>query len=315
VSSSSTAASRPRSRARAGALNRTLVLGLIGAVALSSCATFTESNQVARVGSVVLERSELDALLTDTTPGAATGDRINVDMTMAHNLLNSWLLTEILRGELDAAGLSVSAEDREIAIAELLANYGPTWEATTGAALRALQIEQQAVISRWSVGLADAISPEQVRAAYEAGHEASMVICVSHILTATVESALTAQAELAAGRSFEDVAAEYSLDQATAINGGALPCGSTGQFTQAYVGEFAEAALAATIGVPTDIVPTAFGYHIIRLDPYTDLRAAEINNLYLSDGMRFQRAARAAKVYVDPRYGSFDPQSGVMAIG
>jgi hypothetical protein len=291
------------------------LIGLIGAVGLSSCATFTESNQVARVGSVALERSELDALLTDATPGAATGDRVNVEMSLAHNLLNSWLLVEILRGELDAAGLTVSAEDREVATAELIANYGPAWETTTGAALRALQIEQQAVIARWSVGLANTISPEQVRAAYELGHEASMVICVSHILTATLESALTAQAELAAGRSFEDVAAEYSVDQATAVNGGALPCGSTLQFTQAYVGEFAEAALSATIGVPTEPVPTAFGYHIIRLDPYTDLRAAEINNVYLSDGMRFQRAARAASVYVDPRYGSFDPQSGVMAIG
>jgi hypothetical protein len=291
------------------------MLGLIGAVGLSSCATFTESKQVARVGSVVLERSELDALLTDATPGAAPGDMVNVDMSLAHNLLNSWLLIEILRGELDAAGLNVSTEDRATAAAELRANYGPTWETATGAALRALQIEQQAVIARWSLGLADAITPEQVRAAYELGHETSMVICVSHILTATFESALSAQAELAAGRSFEDVAAEYSIDQATAINGGALPCGSTGQFTQAYVGEFSEAALAATIGVPTDLVPTAFGYHIIRLDPYTDLRAAEINNIYLSDGMRFQRAARAASVYVDPRYGSFDPQAGVMAIG
>jgi hypothetical protein len=198
VSSSSTAASRPHRRARI--LNRGLLIGLISAAALSSCATFTESTQVARVGSVVLERSQLDALLTDATPGAATGDRVNVEMSLAHNLLNSWLLTEILRGELIAAGLSVSAEDREAATAELLANYGPTWETTTGAALRALQIEQQAVIALWSAGLADAISPEQVQAAYEAGPEASMVICVSHILAMTLENALAAQAELAAGR-------------------------------------------------------------------------------------------------------------------
>jgi hypothetical protein len=284
-------------------------------VTLSSCATFTESNQVARVGSVVLERSELDALLTDATPGAAAGDQISVDMSVAHNLLNSWLLTEILRGELTAAGISITAEDREAATAELLTNYGPTWETSTGAALKALQIEQQAVIARWSAGLADAISPEQVRAAYEAGPGTSMVICVSHILTITVEAGLEAQAELAAGRAFEDVAAEYSLDQASANNGGALPCGNTTQFSQSFVSEFVEAALAATVGVPTDLVPTSFGYHIIRLDPYTDSRAAEINNLYLSDGMRFQRAARAANVYVSPRYGAFDPQSGVLAIG
>jgi parvulin-like peptidyl-prolyl isomerase len=87
------------------------------------------------------------------------------------------------------------------------------------------------------------------------------------------------------------------------------------QFAQNYVSEFSEAALAATIGVPTDLVSTAFGYHIILLDPYTDRRAEEINSIYLSDGMRFQRAAQAAEVYVDPRFGTFNPMSGVMAIG
>jgi hypothetical protein len=292
-----------------------LTLSATGVLALSSCATFTEANQVARVGAVALERSELDALLVDATPGASEGDRINVDMSVAHNLLNSWLLTEILRGELTAAGLTVSQEDREMAIAELLAAYGPGWDDTTGAALKALQIEQQAVIARWGVGLADALSPEQVQAAYEQGPESSMVVCASHILTITLEETAAVQSELAAGRPFEDVAAEYSLDQGSASNGGALPCSNITQFAQAFVTEFAEAALNAEIGVVTEPVPTNFGYHIIRLDPYTPARADEINALYLSDAMRFQRAARAADVYVDPRYGTFNPQSGVLAIG
>jgi hypothetical protein len=290
-------------------------MSAVGVLALSSCATFTEANQVARVGAVALDRSELDALLIDATPGASEGDRINVDMSAAHNLLNSWLLTEILRGELTEAGLTVSEEDRENAIAELLAAYGPGWDDSTGTALKALQIEQQAVIARWSTGLADALSPEQVQAAYEQGPGSSMVICASHILTISLENAIAAQTELAAGRPFEEVAAEFSLDQATASIGGALPCSNTVQFAQAFVSEFAEAALNAEIGVLTEPVPTAFGYHIIRLDPYTELRAMEINALYLSEAMRFQRAAVAADVYVDPRYGAFDPQSGVLAIG
>jgi hypothetical protein len=305
----------PGTRTRPLRLISRLILSAVGVLALSSCATFSEANQVARVGAVALERSELDALLTDATPGANVGDRINVDMSLAHNLLNSWLLTEILRGELTAAGLSVSQQDREMAIAELLATYGPSWDDSTGAAFKALQIEQQAVIARWSIGLADALSPEQVRAVYEQGPQASRVICASHILTITLEETAAVQSELAAGRPFEDVAAEYSLDQGTASIGGALPCSDPTQFAQAFVTEFAEAALSAEIGVVTEPVATAFGYHIIRLDPYTEARATEINALYLSDGMRFQRAARAADVYVDPRYGTFNPQSGVLAIG
>lgn len=292
-----------------------LIAALLGLLVLSSCATFTEADHVARVGNVTLERSQLDALITEANPDPSAGDRATVDMGIAHNMLNSWLLTEILRGELTAAGLSVSDQDREVATTSLLENYGPQWDETTGAALKALQIEQQAVITRWSTGLADAISPEEVRAAYEQGPESSMVICASHILVISLDTATEIQAELAAGRPFEELASEYSVDQASAANGGALPCSNTVQFAQAFVPEFAEAALAAAIGVPTEPVATDFGFHIIRLDPYTDVRASEIDTLYLSDGMRFQRAAQAAEVYVHPRYGTFDPLSGVQALG
>jgi hypothetical protein len=318
VSTSSPAVTTPsqaRTRRPLRARSTGLIATAIGALLLSSCATFTEANQVARVGSIALERSELDALLTDATPGAASGAQITVDMSVAHNILNSWLLTEILRSELTAAGLTVTDQNREDAIAELFEAFGPNWDDTTGAALKALQIEQQAVINGWRTGLADSVSPDQVRAAYEQGHETSMVICASHILTVTLEKALEAQAELAAGRPFEEVAEEYSVDQATAVNGGALPCSNPVQFAQAFVSEFVDAALSAEIGIITEPVPTAFGYHIIRLDPYTEARAPEITMLYTSETMRFQRAARAAQVYVDPRYGTFDPQAGVLAIG
>lgn len=287
----------------------------VGAVVMTSCATFTEAHQIARVGPVAMERSELDALLTDATPGATVGDRINVDMSVAHNILNSWLLTEILRSELNTAGLSVTEQDREAAVSELQEVFGPTWDDSTGPALKALQIDQQTVINRWRAGLADALSPTQVQEAYEQGHQNSMVICASHILVITLENAQAAQAELAAGRPFEEVATEYSLDQNSVAIGGALPCSTPVQLAQAFAPEFSDAALAAAIGVVTDPVPTAFGFHLIRLDPFTEVRAEEIFRLYTSETMRFQRAARAAEIYVNPRYGTFDPQSGIVTIG
>lgn len=295
---------------------RTRRLGLAllaGAALLSSCATFTERDLAARVNDAELRQSDLDLLITDATPGAEPGQRVRVDMSTAHNMINSWLLTEILRGELAAAGLEISADDRDAAIAELRAT-NPAFD-LAGAALRDLQIEQTAVINRWSTGLADALSPADVAAAYSAGPEASMVICVSHILTITAEQAAAAQAALDAGRDFGEVAAEFSLDQATAVNGGALPCANTVQFERSYVTEFVEASLGATINVVTEPVATAFGFHLIRLDPYSELRAPEIDAIYLSEGMRFQRAAQAASVYVDPRYGRFDPMAGVIALG
>lgn len=286
---------------------------LAGAVLLSSCATFTERDLAARVDGTELRQNDLDRLIIDATPGAEPGQRVRVDMSTAHNMINSWLLTEILRGELTAAGIEITTADREAAIAELRITT-PTF-VLGGQALQDLQVEQTAVINRWSIGLADALSPAEVAAAYSEGPEASMVICVSHILTITAEQTAAAQAALAAGRDFAEVAAEFSLDQATIVNGGALPCTNTAQFERSYVTEFVEASLGATMNVVTEPVATAFGFHLIRLDPYSELRAPEIDAIYLSEGMRFQRAARAASVYVDPRYGRFDPMAGVIALG
>ncbi len=70
-----------------------------------------------------------------------------------------------------------------------------------------------------------------------------------------------ARAELDAGSSFEDVAAQYS-DDASAARGGDLGWFGRGMM----VPEFEEAVFALAVGEISGVVPSRFGFHIIRLD-------------------------------------------------
>jgi parvulin-like peptidyl-prolyl isomerase len=76
-----------------------------------------------------------------------------------------------------------------------------------------------------------------------------------------------------------------------------------------------DAALAAEIGEPVGPVKSEFGYHIIVLRPSDQVDPAELAALYTDVTQRFQRAARDVDVYVDPRFGTFNSSSGVVALG
>lgn len=80
----------------------------------------------------------------------------------------------------------------------------------------------------------------------------------SHILVKTQEEALKIKEEIAAGKSFEDAAKDYSLCP-SGRNGGDL-----GYFGRnVMVVEFDHAAFEATVGEVTKPINTNFGWHLI----------------------------------------------------
>ncbi len=69
-----------------------------------------------------------------------------------------------------------------------------------------------------------------------------------------------AQAALAAGKPFAEVAASFSDDDRTADKGGALGRVAPGQFLP----PFEEALFALEPGAVSDVVETAYGYHLVK---------------------------------------------------
>ena len=101
-------------------------------------------------------------------------------------------------------------------------------------------------------------TPEEVRA--------------SHILVGDETTAQDILDQLDAGADFAALAKEYSIDTASAENGGDLDWFERGRM----VPEFEDAAFALEIGETSEIVKSEFGYHIINL---TDRKAAHTPTL------------------------------------
>jgi parvulin-like peptidyl-prolyl isomerase len=149
---------------------------------------------------------------------------------------------------------------------------------------------------------------EEIAAWFNRGPESAGIACVSHILVETPEEADAIVSELRNGAEFADLAADRSID-GSAESGGFLSCTATDEILAQFVTEFAEAAVAAIPGVPTDPVQSEFGYHIIRNGTFEE-HSGELAPLVAQGRFAAEIAIDKADVYVNPRYGSYDSQAG-----
>jgi PPIC-type PPIASE domain len=124
---------------------------------------------------------------------------------------------------------------------------------------------------------------------------------VSHILVESEQEALALKQQLEAGADFAKLAKANSIDQGSAKQGGALGCLDG----QSFVEPFATIAATQPIGVVSDPVATQYGSHLLLVSdepPEAQLEQAAIQTA-LGQG-------RGAVVDVNPRYGTWDPNSG-----
>ena len=111
----------------------------------------------------------------------------------------------------------------------------------------------------------DTITDDDLKKDYEhliAGLQDEKELRARHILVPSEAEAKDAKKKIADGKSFEDVAREYSKDSGSAKQGGDL-----GYFTKdKMVKEFADAAFALKKGEVSAPVKSAFGWHIIKVE-------------------------------------------------
>jgi len=135
--------------------------------------------------------------------------------------------------------------------------------------------------------------------------------CVSHILVKTEAEAVRIRAAIVAGATFADQARHYSTDTGSAIKGGDLGCAAPGSFVPAFE------RVADTIAVNqlSEPVHSTFGWHLI------EVRSRQMQALDSTISGQIQQflkqetpvtawvtdALKAAKVTVNPAYGSWDP--------
>jgi parvulin-like peptidyl-prolyl isomerase len=163
------------------------------------------------------------------------------------------------------------------------------------------------------------VSDEDVEAEFEANDNLYRNACIKHILLETEEEANQVKARLDEGEDFGEVAAEMSIEPQAAETFGDLGCSNLAR----YVGEFADGAEAAEVGVVTDPVQTEFGWHLILVEEIDDddtVRQAIRDTLAsTAESQYFQDwildALESADVQVDEDFGTWvtDPQPGIVA--
>jgi hypothetical protein len=87
-------------------------------------------------------------------------------------------------------------------------------------------------------------------------------MAASHILLKTEKEANEVLRKLKSGASFDEMAAQYSIDKASATKGGSLGTFGRGDLVEG----FEKAVLALKPGEISGVVKTPLGYHIIRRD-------------------------------------------------
>ena len=295
---------------------------LVALVALSSCSSIDKPAASVNGADIPMDSFESDLAAVQTGLGPAPSDDpatstpsslVTADGSLARNLLTAQIQLELLDREIDEAGGGITDADRADAQTQL-AQTQAGWD-TSPERFRSFFTEY--VAAQAAFARIAAPSDEDIAANYANGIEASGFACVSNILVATESEATAVLDRLEAGEDFATVAGEVSTDPSGASNGGALlnqdgtPCIPFEQFATGFVPEFVEGALAAEVGVPTQPIESQFGFHVILVRPFDDIRDGLVPLLQgTASQTRLGELVADAEVTVSPSIGAWSGDTG-----
>jgi hypothetical protein len=247
----------------------------LSSIALSSCATFNQNDVAAKVGDRSLSAKSAEALAGGGAT-AATGDDLRAQLT-------KWIRVTVL-------------------------------ENTTGAAPPATPPTAAELDTRYAAAITT-IAGDQARTLYESGVSGSPLICLAAITTNTIEDANAVLTTVNNGTPFADAARASSTDTVIAQAGGIVKGGPNADqecLDPATVNSSVVSALQNTpVGQPIAADLGTFSA-VLMLRPFDSLlpeSQSQIAQATISQD-QLDAIVDRASIYVDPRYGRWDPASG-----
>lgn len=247
---------------------------------------------------------------------------------LQREILSQLIQDDIITAASDALGVTVSEEEVEEQFEVLAEQLGGTEALAEELERRGLSEEDlrrqlTAFVRREALNAhfaeATDVDREEVETAYEERRDSRYRVAqASHILVDTEEEAEALLARLEDGADFAELAEEHSQDEFSAQRGGDLGENPRG----AYVEAFDEALWAADEGEIVGPVQTEFGFHIIRVEGFRDTPLSEVEDEIREElgGSAAQQEYEAwlaqafedADVWVNPRFGEWDPDLGAV---
>ncbi len=268
------------------------------------------------------------AALQDPTAPTTTGPKsATASSAAAGQLLNNYILLSIMDIEAKARKLTPTANDEQSAANVELQVVGldkagyALLPARMRARLHGMTSSYVALNESMKLPAVDDAGLEALYTAQKAKGSLPEDVCAAHILVPTEAEANNALAQIAAGKSFADVAKAMSTDTGSGAQGGNL-VGDDGVCPTAdqLVPEFVAGAREATVGRPSKPVQSEFGFHVIQLAKPVGPASFESIKPQLAETAERDRfapfpewlkqATTSAKVTVDPRFGTWDPTKG-----
>ena len=247
-------------------MKTTLLVALLSsaAVLLSGCSRQEEADAVARVGGSVLTAEEFYASIPEQLLAV-------MSLEDQEEALKTWVKTELLYQQGVREGLGSDIEMRR----------------------RLHEIERELVaeeyIKRVMADVSE-VSDDDARRYFETHRsDYALQVRLAHILVRSRPEADRARSQIRSGTPFETVAANVSIDQ-TASMGGDLGYMRRGDM----IHELEEAAFSLKVGEVSGVIPSSYGYHIIKVldrhpgagQPSFDSRYASVMNFLTSQRRR-----------------------------
>lgn len=216
-------------------MRKAALIVLLAGVALAGCGKRADKAVVARAGSSALTAEEFYASIPEQLRAVMT-------LEDQEETLKSWGKTEIFYQAGLSAGIGQNDDIRR----------------------RLKEIERELIAEEYIRRLMNdvpAVTDEGARTYFEA-HKAdyAMQVRLAHILVRNRAEAERARKQIRSGTRFETVARSVSIDQ-TAATGGDLGYMRRGEM----IHELEEPAFELAVGQVSDVIPSSYGYHIIRV--------------------------------------------------
>lgn len=242
------------------------------------------------------------------------------NMAEASAALESWITYTILIADIEANGGEVTDADRDAARADLVTRLGS--EEALAAVDQVLldfsidSIAADTVARRLAAEQSTADPEQRIQELFEEIGP-TRPLCLNLIVSETEADSQAALARIDAGEEFGAVAAEVSADPATAAANGFAGCASVEQAAEYFGGDYSTAAEGEVIGpVPLNElfvlveVDSTTGPTLEQMRPELEEQvAAEETNV---TGEYVLGLALAADVTVDPRFGTWDAETGTL---
>ena len=245
---------------------------LVALTSLTACSTFNRNDMAAKVGDRSVSPKEVEALAA-TGGTAAAGDAVRQELT-------TWIRVAVLETS------SGTAE--------------PATPSTTGD-----------LDTRLTKAIA-AIGRDSARATYESGTGGSPLICLAAITVASIDEANNVLTALQSGTTFANAAKQFSTDATIKEAGGVVKDANGNEcLDPTTVNPAVTAALKDTpVGQPIAADLDTFSA-VLMMRPYDEL-LPESQTSFASASVTQEELTAivdAADIYVDPRYGRWDPAS------